>query len=140
MPNYTLYVVMTILGVITAIGGTVCAAIFLIPEKRNARYKGFLKILSDFVTFKTLYLDKVLKVLYVLCTLYCVCVGFFWLFTFSSVTSVTGLCMLLFGPIVVRLLFELLVMFVLLVNNVIEINNRLRKQDIEKEEKKNEEQ
>ena len=140
MPNLTLVYVMTILGTLTAIGGTVCAAIFLIPEKKNARYKGFLKFLSDFVTFKTLYIDKVLKVLYVLTTLYCVCVGFFWIFTFSSWYSIPGLCMLLFGPIVVRLIFELVVMFILLVNNVIEINNRLKKQEIEKEQEKNGEQ
>ncbi len=129
MPNQALYVVMTVLGIITAIGGTVCAAIFLIPEKKSARLKGFLKVLSDLATFRTLFIDRALKILYVLSTLTVACLGFFWIFTFSAAYSITGLCMLLFGPIVVRLGYELLMLFILLVNNTIEINNKLRKKE-----------
>ncbi len=118
-------IVMSILGEISAIAGTVLAAIFLIPEKRSIKLRGFLKVLSDLCNFRTLYIDKVVKILYVYQTLLFVCGGFFLLFA-GGVYSLAGLGMLLIGPAFTRIFFEIFVMFILLVNNVIEINNRLR--------------
>ncbi len=116
--------IMTILGITTAVAGTVLAAIFLIPESKRANLKGFLKILADIATFRTLYIDKAIKILYVFATLCCICVGFFHLFT--GVNSLEGAILLLVGPVVVRFVFELLTMFIILVNNVIEINNKMK--------------
>ena len=118
-------IVMIILGEISAIAGTVLAAIFLLPEKKSIKLKGILKVLSDICNFRTLYIDKVVKILYVYFTLLDICVGFFLLFA-GGVYSLAGLGMLLVGPALTRIGFEVFVMFILLVNNVIEINNRLR--------------
>ena len=118
-------IVMIILGEISAIAGTVLAAIFLLPEKKSIKLKGILKVLSDICNFRTLYIDKVVKILYVYFTLLDICVGFFLHFA-GGAYSLAGLGMLLVGPALTRIGFEVFVMFILLVNNVIEINNRLR--------------
>ena len=40
-----------------------------------------------------------------------------------------GLLLIVFGPIIVRIIYEALVMFVLLVKNTIQINNKLKSQE-----------
>ncbi|MBQ7444606.1 MAG: hypothetical protein IJS71_01525 [Clostridia bacterium] len=120
--NMILTIIMLVLGFLTAMGGTVMAALFLIPDKKRAKLKGFLKILADIATFRTLYIDKVIKILYVFSTLICICVGFFLLFT--GTLFLPGLLLMLLGPVVVRIMYELLSMYVILVNNVVELNNK----------------
>ncbi len=121
-----------ILGIVFAIAATILAFIFIIPEKRANKLNKFFYFLHNVFNFKTLIIEKILKALYVFATATVICVGFFMLFSVVEVgwgqsewMGLTGLIMLIVGPIVIRLFYELLMMFVLLVNNVIGIRNKL---------------
>ena len=122
-----------VLAAIMAVGATVCAFIFILPEKKAAKLPKFLRMVADILNFKDLLLEKIMKVLYVFATAYCLMAGFFMLFsgyrygwTFRS-TALEGLLVMFIGPIVVRLAFEGIMMFILLVKNTIEINKKLPK-------------
>jgi len=125
--------VTSILALIFALGATVVLFIFVLSKKRYDRLPKFLKIVADILNFKELYLEKVLRALYVFATMLCICLGFFMLFSgvyhpfINKFTSFAGygLLVMFVGPIVVRLAYELLLMFILLVKNVMEINNKL---------------
>ncbi len=121
-----------ILGAIFAIGATVCAFIFILPEKKVAKLPKFLRIVADILNFKDLLLEKIMRVLYVFATAYCLLSGFFMLMSgyysmwggFQS-SAPQGLLVMLVGPIAVRLAFEGIMMFILLVKNTIEINKKM---------------
>jgi hypothetical protein len=123
-----------IIGSVLAIGGTIVAYILIIPEKKRAGLNKFLQVLHDIFTFKSLLLEKIIRVLYVLSTLSCVFVGFFMIFSgardwsgnFQSM-ALPGFLTMVLGPIAVRLSFEAVMMFILLVKNTIEINNKFEK-------------
>lgn len=127
---------MTVLGILAALAVTVLAYIFIIPEKKRESLPKVFQIVHDIFNFKELFLEKILKALYVLCTVACVTIGLCWQMGFSvyegwSQTYFTwqggyGLLLILFGPVVLRIIYEALMMFVLLVKNTIQINNKLK--------------
>lgn len=140
MPTNVAY----ILGVLSAIAATILAYIFIIPEKRANRLNKFFYFLHNVFNFKTLLIEKILKGLYVFATMAVVCIGFFMLFSvveigrYSSWMGLYGLIMIIVGPIAVRLSYEFIMMFILLVNNVIAIRSKLTDNKNDTPEKKEE--
>ena len=45
---------------------------------------------------------------------------------FNEYVGARGLLMMILGPIIIRLAYEFIMMFILLVKNVIQINNKLK--------------
>lgn len=121
--------VAVILGVVAAIAGTVVAFVMIIPEKKREGFKSnkVLLWLHDFLNFKTLWIEKILKCLYVLMSLIYVCVGFFMLFSasFGQYMGGYGLLLIIFGPILTRVVYEFCMLSILTVKNLAEINNKL---------------
>lgn len=132
------------LGIFTAIAATVVLFIFVLPDKKRENLPKFLKTAHDLFTFKSLLIEKMLQALYVFSTAACIFVGFFLLFGFNVYNGYYynnttwfggyGILIMLIGPIVVRLVFEVMMLFVLLVKNTIQINNKLKSQ-VEEPEK-----
>ena len=96
-----------IIAILLAIIATVLAFIFIVPAKRREKMGKFGKFLHDAGNFKFLIVEKILQALYI----------FF-----------TALVIIL-GPIAVRLSYELMMMAVLAVKNIISINSKLRNQN-----------
>ena len=121
--------VFLIIAVILAIAATVLAFIFFVPEKRREKMNAFGKFLHDLCNFKFLVVEKVLQTLYIFATAYIIIYGVLQLFNVqenfwtgkSTWMGGVGLLYIILGPIAVRLSFELLMMAVLLVKNVITI-------------------
>jgi len=119
------------IGVVLAIIGTILAFIFIMPESKKAGLNKFFSVLRDIFSFKDLFLEKVLRVLYIFATLVCVFGGFFMLFArsygwYSSQSlALYGFMMIIIGPIVVRLFFEASMMFIFLVKNTMSINSKI---------------
>lgn len=109
-------------AVLALIGGIVAYVLF-INKKNNGEFKGFLEWLHDFLNFKKYFVEIILKVSYVIMLIY-VTLGSFSLIG-QDVTSFF-VC-IIFGNIGVRLVYELLMMTVTLVNNTTEINKKLKK-------------
>ncbi len=122
-----------ILGILSAIAATVLAFVFILPDKKKAALPDALKKIADILDFRTLFLEKIIKALYLFLTFSCICVGLFMLISvnYGFYTDMwmggIGLLIMIVGPIVIRILFESAMLFILLVQNVIEINNKLSK-------------
>ena len=131
-------IVITIIAIILAIAATVLALIFIAPDKKRERLNGLGKFVHDTINFKYLIIEKILQVLYILCTAYVILMGFFMLFyvrpgydfgyykTSSTWYGGYGLLVMVVGPIAIRLAYEALMMAFLLVKNVIQINSKLK--------------
>ncbi len=148
--NMNLMVAAIIAGVV-AIILSILIFIYIMPKKRRDGLNGFFKWLSDLFNFRFLILEYIVKGLYVLCTVSSVCYGFFLLFsgymtetyeynqaideyyTVSHFHSYAhfGLLIMIAGPIAVRIAYELLMMFILVVKNTSEINTKMDKRVIE---------
>lgn len=134
---------------ITALAATVLLYIFVLPENKKEKLPKVGKIIHDIFNFKQLFLEKILQAIYVLSSVACVVTGVLMLFgfeiyTYSSYWGGTntssfwyggyGILLAILGPIVLRLVFESIMMFILLVKNVIEINKKLKKEEAPKAE------
>ena len=118
-------------GIFFAIVATILLCVFVVPESKRQSLNGFLLVLHDIFNFKNLLLEKIIKVLYVLATCTCIFIGFFMIFGrndyyyYSESTFFQGVLVMVLGPIIIRISYELLMMTILLVKNVISINNKL---------------
>lgn len=128
-----------VLGVITALAATVLAFIFILPDNKREKLPKFLKIIHDVLNMKQLFIETVLRAVYVFATLACIIVGVLMIFGFVHYDSYYyeytkwyggyGLLLAIVGPIVIRLAFEGAMMFILLVKNTIGINKKLKNQN-----------
>ena len=122
-----------IIAVVLAIAATVLAFIFVVPEKRREKLNAFGKFLHDLCSFKFLVVEKILQALYIFSTAFIILYGVLQLFNVqrdywtgaSRWMGGTGLLCIIVGPIAVRLSYELMMMAILLVKNVISINRKL---------------
>lgn len=125
------------LGVLGAIAVTVLLYIFILPEKKRENLPKILKVIHDVFNFKDLMLEMILKGIYIFSSVACVLVGALMIFGFSIYTSSWsgetythwyggyGILLMIGGPIALRLVFEAMMMFILLVKNTIQINKKL---------------
>lgn len=114
-----------------AVAATVLAFIFITPDKKRGKLNAFGKALHDFLNFRYLIVEKILQALYIFFTAMTVIEGVFMLFMapYGHWMGGYGLLTMIVGPIVIRLIFELLMMVILLVKNVIAINGKLKNQN-----------
>ena len=115
------FLVWTIISVVVAIvGGITLYCIFL---KGNKKYTGFVAKLKDFLCFKTLLLEEILKISYLILAL------FITLYSFGLIgTSVVSFFLtLVVGNLVLRITYELSILLIKICQNTSEINNKLKK-------------
>lgn len=121
----------SILALILAIAATVLAFIFILSKKGRSSQKPFVKFLVNVCDFRSLIIEKILKALYIFSTAFTILYGFLGIFDFGSymygATLLRSLLTMILGPIVVRISYELIMLVVLAVKNIIQINNKLSK-------------
>lgn len=121
-----------ILTFLFALAATILAFIFIVPEKRRATLNGFGKFLHDLCNFKFLIIEKILQFFYVFVTAWFILVGFISLFQtdyYGDWVGYIGLVYMILGPIFIRIVYELLMMAILAIKNIIQINNKLKNQN-----------
>lgn len=117
-------------GIISALVSLVCSIliwVLVMPEKKRPTLNAFFTFVSDVFNFRSLLIEKILKFTYLLLTLFAILFGFlaFVVSIDDGRAALIGLLVMILGPIVLRLIYELSMMAVLLVKNVIEINNKM---------------
>lgn len=157
MPSgVSLMLILSAIGIIASLIVTIIFCFTVVPNKKRDSLKGFGRFLNDLFNFRGLLIESIIKTLYVFITVTFVVGGFFLLFSvvtyenyFTGETTTqwygwVGLIAMVVGPIVTRLVFEFLMLFILLVKNTIQINNKLKDQyrieECPKKEKKHEKQ
>lgn len=120
-----------LIALVLAIVATVLAFIFIVPAKRRDQMGKFGKFLHDTCNFRYLIIEKILQALYIFATALTILIGFFMLFCtdWNGWMGGKGILLMILGPIGVRVTYELLMMAVLAVKNIISINSKLRNQN-----------
>lgn len=124
MPAY----IAIIIGSVIGLAATIVACIMLLSENKAKKLNNFWYKIHQLINFQILIVDKILKFLYILSTCIVFCTGFFMLFSMTAYgqwNGLSGLGMMILGPIVIRITYELLMMFIILVENTIAIRNKV---------------
>lgn len=123
-----------IISMVIAIIGGICVYYVLLTKENYEKCTGYTKKLFDFVTFKKLILEDILKILYIIVAIY---------ITISSLglistSFVLFLVQLVFGNIIARIGFEFSLLMITICKNTTEINDKLKQNIVPKREEKKE--
>lgn len=110
--------------VLAVVGGIVLYFTFL-KKDNEGKYTGFWGWMYDFLTFKKLTIESVLKILYLICALFITLSSF----AMISVSFLTFLVYFVVGNLVARISYELILVRLIICRNTTEINKKLDKKD-----------
>lgn len=111
-------------AVVAVVLGIVLYFTFL-RKKNDGKFKGFLGWMYDFLNFKKLTFEAILKITYLILAL------FITLSSFSVITSSFSafLLILILGNVGLRIMYEFSLIMFLICRNTTEINSKLNKKD-----------
>lgn len=112
----------TIIALILAIIGGVLVHFLFVKAKQEPKGK-FLVWLKDFLAFKTMWIEPIMKVLYYIGTIFVVLASF----SLISVSFLSFILTLVLGPIIIRLLYEGAMMFIMIWRNTQTIADNTKK-------------
>ena len=110
--------------VLAVVGGIVLYFTFL-KKDNEGKYTGFWGWMYDFLTFKKLTIESVLKILYLICALFITLSSF----AMISASFLAFLVYLVVGNLVARIAYELILVRLIICRNTTEINKKLDKKD-----------
>lgn len=111
--------------VLAIIGGIVLYFTFL-AKKNETKYAGFAGWMYDFLTFKKMVIENILKILYLIIAI------FITLSSFAMISSsfLAFIVYLLVGNLVARIMYELFLVVLIICRNTTEISKKLEKKEI----------
>ena len=110
--------------IISLIAAVLIFFLFL-TKKNEGKFKGFLGWMYDFLSFKKLAVEGILKIAYIALALYMTIMSF----AFIGMNFGYFLLILIGGNILVRVVYEILLILVIVCKNTSEINAKLTKKD-----------
>lgn len=113
--------VWAIVGLIVALCGAIVLYFTFLNPKNEKNYTGFTKKLYDFLSFKTMTLEMILKICYLFFAIWITISSF----SLISQSFIAFLCMLFFGNVIVRLIFEGSLLILMIHRRLVEINNKM---------------
>ncbi|MBQ3353289.1 DUF4282 domain-containing protein [Candidatus Saccharibacteria bacterium] len=118
-----------IIALILAIIGGILVHFLFVKSKTEPKGK-FLKWLKDFLAFKVMWIEPILKVVYYIATIFVILYSFTYFGMFNVMGGLAFLMFLLtlvLGPIIVRLFYEATMMFIMIWRNTKDIADNTKK-------------
>ena len=122
-PKFAASGIWIIVSVILAIIGGIVLYFTFLSKKNEGKFTGFLGWLYDFLTFKKMMIENVLKILYIIVALFVTLSSF----GLMSISFLAFLLTLVIGNVLTRVIYELLLVKLVICKNTTEINKKLNK-------------
>jgi hypothetical protein len=106
-------------AILALVGGILVYVLFLNKKNEN-KFTGFVKWLYDFLSFKTLTIEMLLKVFYLIGAIF-ITLGSF---AFIGTSALAFFGMLILGNLVLRVIYEGSLLVILIYKNVKELNEK----------------
>ena len=120
------------LGLVASIVLIILLYVKVLPRKMDGKIENkFLNWLHNYFYFKRFYIEDILRFVFIATSVLSFCIGFFMLFSVTEWWTGTrsnfgmGLAIMVGGPILMRLLFEVQMMAITALRNIIEINSKM---------------
>ena len=110
------------IAMILAIIGGILVYFLFVKSKAKLGNK-FLVWLKDFLSFKIMWIEPIVKIFYYFMTIFCVLASF----AFISISFVTFITMLVIVPVVLRVGYEAAIMMIMIWRNTKEIADNTKK-------------
>lgn len=120
LPGEIIWIIVA--AVIAVIGGLVLYFTFL-AKRNEGRFKGFWKWTYDFLNFKKLTIEAILKVTYLMLTIF-ITLGSFAIIPSSPLGF---LAIIILGNLALRITYEFSLVMLIICRNTTEINTKLNK-------------
>ena len=111
-----------IIALVLAIVGGILVY-FLFVKAKDEPKGNFLKWLKDFLSFKIMWIESILKVIYYIFTIFTILISF----ALISTSFLAFIAILVGGPILTRLMYEGLMMFIMIWRNTTDIAKNTKK-------------
>ena len=112
------YIWAGIATIIAIIGGILTYLLFI--KSKNEPKGKFTTWLKDFLSFKIMWLEPILKTVYYIATIATILVSFGFL-GYGGNGVIMFFCTLIFGPILIRIMYEATMMFIMIWRNTRDI-------------------
>ena len=118
-----------IIAAILAIIGGILVYFLFVKSKTEPKGK-FAKWLKDFLALKIMWIEPIMKVVYYIATIFVILYSFTY---FSMFNLLGGMAFLMFiltlvlGPVIVRILYEMTMMFIMIWRNTKDISDNTKK-------------
>ena len=126
LANASVWIIVSL--ILAIIGGILIYFLFL-NKKNDGKFNGFVGWLYDFLSFKKMFMEALLKIAYIVVAL------FITLSSFATIGSnfLGFLLTLIVGNIIARLIYEFALILLVICRNTTEINKKLTKQNNDKD-------
>ena len=115
----------TIIAAILAIVGGILVYFLFVKAKTEPKGK-FAKWLKEFLSFKIMWIEPILKVVYYIATIFVILFSFNYLALGGSGVLMFFLSLIL-GPVIVRIFYEMTMMFIMIWRNTRDIADKVAK-------------
>lgn len=112
---------MIVAFILAVVGGILTYFLFLKKDNNN-KFTGFVNYLYEFLSFKKMWLETILKVSYLILTIYITLMSF----ELIGKSFIAFLLTLVFGNIILRVVYELSFILLTICRNTTEINKKLK--------------
>ena len=110
-----------VLVIILALVGTILLYTFILPDSKYDSLPPVLRFVHEFFKVKKLWLEAIMRALFVFSCLFYMLIGIYVMF---QANFLAGLSMMILIPIILRLMYEFLMILILIARNVMELNNK----------------
>lgn len=126
--------VLLIVSSIIAVLGAIALMILFLAKRNETKFTGFLGWLYDFLNFKNLFAEKLLKGIYLVSTIFITIFSLGYLFFIDTGNNfgskfLSFLLMLIIGNVVLRVVYEFMMLKLIICKNTTEINKKLGSQE-----------
>ena len=112
-----------ILAFALAIGGAIALYCTFLRKDNDGKFKGFLGWLYDFLTFKNMLLEMILRVVYLVLAIHITLTSL----SFLGINFLFFVIYLVFGNLFLRVIFEFSLVLLTICRNTSEINKKMSK-------------
>ena len=113
---------MIIAAVLAVVGGLVLYFTFL-NKKNEGKFEGFKGWIYDFLTFKKMVIENILKIVYLILAIFITLSSF----GVISASFISFLLYLVIGNLVLRVVYELSLVILIICRNTTEMNKKMEK-------------
>ena len=121
-----------IIALILAIVGGILVYFLFLSKKNEGKFKGFLGWLYDFLSFKKMFLEALLKITYLILAIYVTLSSF----ALIGTNFFTFLLVLILGNVLVRVIYEFSLILLVICRNTTDIAKNTSKKSEDKLEEK----
>lgn len=120
--------ILAVIFVILALAGGIVLYFTVFNKKNDGKYTGFMKWLYDFVHFRVLTIEAIMKITYLFAAISVTLTSFLW---FEQGLMGLLLCPLqiILGNVITRIAYEFALMLIIITRNTTEINSKLKNEN-----------